>query len=210
MPPTTISHIEGYRWSLGEVKGIELPVLVDPARPSRIRIQWHQISDLHQYVQDALHERARREAEPYEAIPGPKPYAAVIQALRVASPMDAATFACATPATAVVTAVVDELAKPRNPRKPGEPIAVLTLEFEVSPPNGAARYPARCVVDMESGRCRRPQEPAHLCLGPGVASRRDPQGLEDPDQTALQPVTSNHDRAGHPRTAPHRGPIYQG
>src|ERR1700740_461357 len=76
LPPKTISHIEGYRPSLGEVKGIELPVLVDPARPSRIRIQWHQIPDLHQYVQDALHEKARREAEPYEAIPGPKPYAA--------------------------------------------------------------------------------------------------------------------------------------
>jgi hypothetical protein len=147
LPPTMISYMEGFHSSLDEVRGMELPVLVDRARPSRIRIQ---ISDVHQYVQDALHERSRREAEPYEAIPGPRPYAAVIQALRSAPPMDAATFACATPAIAVVTAVVDELAKPPNPKKPGEPIAVLTLEFDVSPPDGDAPYPARCVVECRS------------------------------------------------------------
>lgn len=144
LPPALVSHLEGYRSSLGEVTGIELPVLINRARPDRIRIQWRQISNLHQYVQDALHERSRREAEPYEAIPGPKPYAAVIQALRAAPPMDAATFARATPASAVVTAVVDELAEP------GDPIAVLTLELEVSPLNGAARYPVRCVVGCHS------------------------------------------------------------
>jgi hypothetical protein len=144
LPPTPVSRIEGYRPSLGEVADIELPVLIDRGRPDRIRIQWRQISDLHQYVQDALHERSLREAEPYQAIPGPNPYDAVIQALRTVPPMDAATFARATPAIAVVTAVVDELAEP------GEPNAVLTLELEVSPLNGAARYPARCVVVCRS------------------------------------------------------------
>lgn len=64
--------------------------------------------------------------------------------------MDAAAFARATPATAVVTAVAGELTEPRSPGKPGEPIVVLTLELEVSPPDGAARYPARCVVECRS------------------------------------------------------------
>lgn len=149
LPSATVSHLENsYNPSLREVRDIELPVLIDRARPDRIRIQWRQIPNLHQYVQDALHERSRREAERDKAIPGPRPYAAVIQALRAAPPMDAATFAHATPASAVVTTVADELAEP------GEPIAVLTLELEVSPLDGAARYPVRCVVACRSEELR--------------------------------------------------------
>jgi hypothetical protein len=156
LPVTQFSCVENLP-SIGELRDMELPVIVDRTRPSRILIQWDKIPDLHQFVQDALHERSRREAEPRPVIPGPKPFEVVTQALRAAPPMDASTFARATPATAEVTAVIDELAQPRHPGKSGEPIAVLTLDLAVSPPDGAASYPARCVVEVRSEERR-----AHL------------------------------------------------
>ena len=89
LPPTRISHIDSLP-SVHELAGIDLPVLVDPTRPDRLRIQWREVGDLHKYVQETLHARAAAErvADSHEAEAAntaeAAPYQTVVRQLRAA------------------------------------------------------------------------------------------------------------------------------
>ena len=99
LPATRISHVDSLP-SVDELDGIDLPVLVDPARPEKLRIQWHEVGDLHRYVQDAQHARAaaeraaKRRADSAEA----EPYQTVIRQRRADPAMDESTRVSVGPA----------------------------------------------------------------------------------------------------------------
>jgi len=90
LPATRISHIDSLP-SVHELDGIDLPVLVDPARPENLRIQWRQVGDLHEYVQETLHARAaaERAAASHEADAAEaEQYQTVIRQRRATASMD--------------------------------------------------------------------------------------------------------------------------